>query len=330
MRIRHWQGLKITGALAAAILTSTLWPAQARAQAAEDALAIFPADTQQFAYTNLRELRDNPQFPLIEDRLLSPQLKSLEEFLVPVGINPQKDIDEVVLGWRGSVTDTARFFGIAEGEFDPDTVDNYFASNRLPVQHYLGYNLYGFGSGAARDDILFAFLSSNEAAFGRFDDIKALLDVHAGSKPPLSSNQQFSDWENGLEGSAAQWGIATGRAAANEAIPWLTAGRKLTVDANALFEPIKAVLYHVDWQSGVAAHLTVICESAQAAQGLDQLLSLLRTARMPAGAAPPAALGVVRSMQIQTDGSKLKLDATASLSDLSQLLNAPPSSSGRR
>jgi hypothetical protein len=312
----------------AALLGVVLCVDNARAQgAAQDGLAVFPADTQQFAYSNLSELRSNPQYPLIRDHLLSPELRSLEEFLVPAGINPEKDINDVVLGWRGDVKDTSRFFGIAEGEFDSDRVQNYFVTNKLPIQHYLGYDLYGFGSGASRTDLYFTFLSAEEAAFGRIGDLKALLDVHAGTSPPLSSNTKFNDWENELEGTAPQWGIATGQAAANEAMPWLAAGRKLDVNATALFGPIKAVLYHVDWQNGVVAHLSVLCQGPQSAQGLSQLLTLLRNARPAANGnsvLPTATVQVLQAMQFQVNGSRLELDATASLNDLTQLLNAPP------
>ena len=83
--------------------------------AGQDALAIFPADTQQMAYTNLAALRAVPQYPLIHAHLLSAQLRNLETLLKSAGVDPEKDVNELVLGWRGQVQDTTRFFGLAEG-----------------------------------------------------------------------------------------------------------------------------------------------------------------------------------------------------------------------
>lgn len=276
------------------------------------------------AYTNLAELRQVPQFPLIQAHLLNPQLRNLESLLQAAGINPNKDINELVLGWRGQVQDTARFFGLAEGSFDPDQIHEFFVNNKMPIQHYGGYDLYGFGSGAPRTAIFFTFLGSSTAEFGRLEDLKALIDVQNATRPALNSNPDFRRWEGDLQGLAPQWGIATGLAAANEAIPWLTQGKKISVDPTPLFGSIKAVLYRVDWGSQIMAHLSIICRSPAAANGLGQLLTLLRDAQPAVKRdVSPALSQILQNMSVRANGSHLDLDASASISDLSQLLNAP-------
>ena len=55
--------------------------------AGSDALASFPADTQQMAYTNLATLRTVPQYPLIQAHLMSPQLRNLETLLQSAGVD---------------------------------------------------------------------------------------------------------------------------------------------------------------------------------------------------------------------------------------------------
>lgn len=297
--------------------------------AGEDALAKFPADTQQMAYTNLAELRQVPQFPLIQAHLLSPELRNLENLLKAAGIDPNKDVNELVLGWRGQVQDTARFFGLAEGSFDPDQIHEFFVNNKMPVQHYGGYDLYGFGSGAPRTAMFFAFLSGSTAEFGRMEDLKALIDVQNATKPALNSNPNFRRWEGDLQGLAPQWGIATGLAAANEAIPWLTQGKKISVNPSALFGSVKAVLYRVNWGDQIMAHLSIICQNPEAANGFSQLLTLLRNAQPEIKKdVSPALSQILQNMSVSVNGSHLDLDASASISDLSQLLNAPAGSTG--
>jgi hypothetical protein len=292
--------------------------------AGQDALATFPADTQQVSYTNLADLRSVPQYPLIRAHLLSAQLRNLEELLKSAGVNPEKDVNELVLGWRGQVQDTTRFFGLAEGSFQTEQVHEFFVTNRMPIQTYSGYDLYAFGSGAVRTDLFFTFIDSSTAAFGRLGDLKALLDVRNAERPPLNSNSDFRRWEGDLEGLAPQWGIATGQAAANEAIPWLTQGKKVQIDPSALFGSVKAVLYRVNWDSEATAHLSIICQNAEAANGFGQLLLLLRNAQPTAtNSIAPALSQLLQNIQVQVDGSKINLDASASVSDLTQLLNAP-------
>ncbi len=299
--------------------------------AGEDALAKFPADTQQMAYTNLAELRQVPQFPLIQAHLLSPQLRNLESLLRAAGIDPDKDVSELVLGWRGQVQDTTRFFGLAEGSFNTDRIHEFFVNNKMPIQHYGGYDLYAFGSGAPRTAMFFTFFDSSTAEFGRLVDLKALIDVRNATKPALNSNPDFRRWEGDLEGLAPQWGIATGLAAANEAIPWLTQGKKIAVDPSALFGSVKAVLYRVNWGSEIMAHLSIICQNPEAANGLGQLLNLLRNAQPAVKKdVSPALSQILQNMNVNVDGSHLDLDASASISDLSQLINAPVTRGGQQ
>jgi hypothetical protein len=297
--------------------------------AGQDALASFPADTQQMAYTNLATLRTVPQYPLIEAHLMSPQLRNLENLLKSAGIDPDTQVNELVLGWRGEAQDTTRFFGLAEGDFDPNQIHQYFVNNRMMVQRYAGYDLYAFGSGSARTDMFFSFVDSSRAIFGRLADIKALIEVRNASRPALNSNSDFRRWEGDLDGVAPQWGISTGPAAANQAIPWLTQGKKIQIDPSALFGSVRAVLYRVDWGSQIMAHLSIICRNAEAANGFNQLLSLLRSAQPAVSKnVSPALSQILQNMNVQVDGSKLSLDSSASISDLAQLLNAPTSNSG--
>src|SRR5438552_107669 len=84
------------------LLGALLFPAKIRGQGiARNALSSFPADTHQFVYTNLDQLRNSSQYPKIRQRLFGGQLGSFADFLRSAGADPEKDVDEVVLGWRG-------------------------------------------------------------------------------------------------------------------------------------------------------------------------------------------------------------------------------------
>jgi len=297
--------------------------------AGQDALASFPIDTQQMAYTNLADLRQVPQYPLIQAHLMSPQLRNLENLLKSAGVDPNKDVNELVLGWRGEAQDTTRFFGLAEGSFQPDQIHEFFVNNKMPIQRYSGYDLYAFGSGTARTDMFFTFIDNTKAEFGRLGDLKALIDVRNSARPPLNSNADFRRWEGDLDSLAPQWGISTGPAAANQAIPWLTQGKKIQIDPSALFGSVKAVLYRVNWGSQIMAHLSIICQNPEAANGFGQLLSMLRSAQPAAQKSmSPALAQILQNMNVQVDGSQLNLEASTSVDDLAQLLNAPVANQG--
>ncbi len=322
------RGLHLSLFLAVTLAALRAQPVRAQS-AAQDALAMFPSDTQQFAFSDLSQLRSLPQFPLILSSLVGPELRSLESGLRPAGIDTTRDVQQLVLGWRAGAS-SASFFGIAEGNFNADQVQQYFVRQRLPLQAYQGYYLYPVGAGSPRTRMYVTFLNSSTAAFGRLEDVKALIDVQNNTLSSLDSNNDFVRWEGDLDGTAPQWGIATGPAAANQALPWLMAGKGVPGNLSSMFAPIKAVLYRVNWSQadGVSLHLSVHCQNLQAAAGLNQLFTLLHnSASSPAAAnaqLSPAVAQVLQNLQVSTDGSRLDLDMTAPITALAQLLNSVP------
>jgi hypothetical protein len=290
-------------------------------QAARAGLAIFPADTQQVAYSNFAQLRFSPDYPQFRQHVLYQQFRGFQEFLRSVGVDPEKDVDEVMLGWRGESVSGPGSFGVAAGRFEPDKVRGFFTKTQLPVQSYAGFDLLAFGSGWDSADTFFTFLDSSLAAFGRLHDLKALLDVREGSADALDTNQTFRSYEAELEETAPQWGILTGKAAANVAASWLAGGKKNTIDMTAFLQPVQAVLYRVDWDGGFTAHIAVICKTAESAAGLYQLLNTLKSA--PAFSASGGGSGpgpLLQNLDARQDGSRLELSASGPAEALDQLL----------
>jgi len=290
-------------------------------QAASYALACFPADTQQIAYSNFAQLRSSPDYPQIRQHVLFQQMRGFQEFLHSVGINPEKDVDEVVLGWQGQSPSGPGSFGVAAGRFEPDKVAEFFTKSQLPVQSYSGFNLYAFGSGADMEDTFFTFLDSSLAAFGRLHDLKALLDVQQGNAPALGTNQTLQGYEEELEGTSPQWGILTGRAAANVATPWLNGGKKTTVDLTVFMQPVQAVLYRIDWDGGFTVHISVVCKSPESAAGMSQFLNLLKSAPIfsaAGGGSEPSP--ILQNLDARQEGSRLELTASGPADALDQIL----------
>ena len=289
-------------------------------QAAYAGLASFPADTQQVAYLNLAELRSSPDYPQIRQHVLSQQLHGFQLFLRSVGVDPEKDIDEVALGWRGETLSGSGSFGVAAGRFEPDKVQQFFSKTQLPLPSYRGFNLFAFGSGADPEDTFFTFLDSSLAAFGRLHDLKALIDVREGSADGLDKNQTFRGYETELEETAPQWGILSGKAAANAAVPWLAGGKKTTADMTAFLEPVQAVLYRVDWDGGFTAHISVVCKTPETAAGLFQLLNILKSAPSPVASGGSGTASLLQNLDARQSESRLELTASGPADALDQIL----------
>ncbi len=317
-------------------LAALLFPAHLSGQfLGRDALSNFPADTQQLAYTNLAELRGLPNYPKLRERLLNRQMASFEDLLRSMGMEPERDTDEVVMGWRGDVTDASAFFGLAAGRFEPQRAHDFYARSKLPARQYEGLELYAFGSGQDRADWFFAFPTASLAVFGRLNDVKAVLDTRAGTRPALDSKSEMVNWEAELEGRAPQWGLTTGRGAVNLAAPWLGAGNRSGVDPSAILGPLQAVLYSITWSEGFNAQLSFLCQSAETADALAKLLKLWQQNQPPMAGQPSssggrAAIPVSFSLfDVQSNGLRVELNLAGPLETLDPILRGPGSVPGR-
>jgi hypothetical protein len=276
-----------------------------------EALTTFPADTLQVAYTNLADLRSLAIYPQIRQRILNRQLKAFEDFLRPMGIEPEKDIDEVMLGWRGEVMGPSAYLGMAAGRFQPGLIQQYFDHTGLPVQQYNGANLYAFGSGTDPDDLFFTFFDTSLAAFGRLSDVKAMVDARQGTTNALNTNSDYVSWQGELDGSAPQWGIVNGKSAANMAAAWMAPAGQKSVDLSSLSRSVRALLYHIQWDTGFSTQLVMVCNTPESAAGFATLLGLLQQAAQKSAPASGTALPpILQSIETHRDGARLELDVS--------------------
>jgi hypothetical protein len=290
-------------------------------QLPQEALSTFPADTLQVAFTNLAELRSLPAYPQIRQRILSRQLRAFQDFLRPMGIDPDQDVDEVMLGWRGEIVGPSGYLGLAAGRFQPDLVQKYFDRTNLPTRAYTGANLYAFGSGSDPDDLFFTFLDSSIAAFGRLPDLKAMLDARQGSANALNANSDFVNWEGELEGTAPQWGILNGKSVSNLATSWFAGSGKKDVDFSSMGRSVRALLYRVQWDTGFSSQLILVCDSPGSAEGFATLVDLLqKAAQQPAAAGSAGLPPILQNIQAHRDGARLELDVSGPPEALGQVL----------
>jgi hypothetical protein len=309
-------------ALLLAGLWTLLFPARLAAdQLPGEALNTFPADTLQVAFTNLATLRTLAVYPQIRQRILNRQLRAFEDFLRPMGIEPEKDIDEIMLGWRGEMVGPSGYLGLAAGRFQPALIQQYIQQTALPVRQYDGADLYAFGSGGDPDDLFFTFFDSTLAGFGRLGDLKAMLDARQGSMNALNSNSDFVNWQGELDGTSPQWGILNGKSAGNLAGLWLAPSGQKNVDLSSLGRSVRALLYRVQWDSGFSAALFMVCDTPETAAGFGNLIGLLQQAsKQPTKAGGMALPTILQSIQTQRDGARLELDVSGPPEMLDQIL----------
>src|ERR1700748_742229 len=122
----------VSGGIAALCLATAL-PASA-AQLSGDARAAIPHDVQQLIVIDYRAMQNSPAAMQLRNKVMPPELKSLEKALQVSGMNDNHDVDELAFAsYRpvGATGDFTRIIGIAQGQFPLDDIMANFKKKKI-------------------------------------------------------------------------------------------------------------------------------------------------------------------------------------------------------
>ena len=199
--------MRKTALLALAVLLAAV-PAGSSALRT-DVLFLLPEESGEVAFLDLQILRASPHYALVKSRLLPARFLHFERFLGSMGVEVDKDADW--LAWAlvpaGPERPQELFLGFAQGQFEPEKVEDYYRKQKLPVVDYRGMTLYPFGSGASAEDLLFIFLDSSTAAFGTRASLELMLETRFGGHENLGKNEAIFSRIYEVNGDAPIWAV---------------------------------------------------------------------------------------------------------------------------
>jgi hypothetical protein len=282
-----------------------------------DILTLFPKDSGELAYADLKEARQFPWFAQLKAQMLPAKFKEFETFLSAAGVDPNTQVTE--LAWAmvpgkattdnggGAVPTTEQIVGIALGQFQPASAEAYFTSKKLPVVKIRTFSLFAFGGGSGPNDLFFFFLDASTAAFGQRQQLEQLIAVRYGETQGLYSNSDFSSLVDQANGGGTVWAVlnpAYTRLAMQQLIPetaQFPAAAQLT-------SKLKAMTISVKGGSGVDAKFEAVCGSTEDANTFAALLQAgLMYRKYQVGSTNPDLGQLLDSAQITPSGDRLDL-----------------------
>ena len=317
--------------IAALIAILCVLPGTARAGSlGSDILSMFPKDSGELAYANLKEARAFPWFNQLKEQMLPPKFREFETFLSSAGIDPNSQVTE--LAWAlvpnkssadtggGSVPTTDQIVGVALGQFQPSSAEAYFTSKKLPIVKVRTFSLFAFGGGSGPNDLFFFFIDSNTAAFGQRQQLEKMIGVRYGESQGLYANTDFSALVNSANGSGTVWAVlnpAYTRLAMQQLVPetaQFPAAAQLT-------SKLKAMTISVKGGSGVDAKFEAVCGSADDANTFAALLTAgLMYRKYQVGNTNPDLGALLDSASVAPAGDHLDVKLTLSDDQMQSLI----------
>jgi hypothetical protein len=275
---------RLVGACALLVLTAALGKPVKAGGVGADTIALFPKETGEFGYVDLKKARSMKWFPALQEQILPERFRQFEKFLASAGVDPNSQVDELVWGLvpegmtkndKGVSTDipaSEQTVGIAMGNYNPDTTEAYFKHQKLPTVKLDGYTLFAFGSGEGPTDLYFFFLDSSKAVFGHRPLLEKLLEIRFGRLDGLLRNEQMYNLINEANGAGVVWAVLDAgytRLAMSQLAPEV----QQFPEAAAMIQRMQALIITATASSGVDSKFQAVCGSTQDANTLSQLVA---------------------------------------------------------
>ncbi|MGE3178320.1 MAG: hypothetical protein AB7O32_12710 [Vicinamibacterales bacterium] len=296
-----------------------------------DEMRFVPKDATLVAFANVQEVMTSDLRQKMRDGGLLPG-RGAGTLQGETGINPETDIDRVVLGsvpGDGPAGPASDGVLLARGRFDAVRIERAMRDRGARVEEYKGVRIItaprradprpdGRGPGgqpAASPTLALAFLEPGLIAFGEEGQVRRAVDTGRGGESVLANDQLITRirpvegqtlWAVGrLEGLPTER-VTGGMLGQLPPISWFTASGRI--------------------DAGVKAHVTAETLDEAAANGLrDVVRGLMAIGRMQAGSRPELQ-ALIQSVQIGGSGQAVTLSFDLSPQTLDMLANGlrPP------
>jgi hypothetical protein len=263
---------------------------------ASSARSMVPSEIQQLIGVDYRALKDSPTAQQLKDQVLPPDLKSFEASLKAVGIDAERDVDQLNFVSFRTPKVGIQTVCIAQGSFSAKAVLKKFRVKKILPAKYGTTHVYPMDSG-----FVMTFLDDNTLAFGSEASLHSALDAQQGKRQSLDSNPQMSEQMAAVDGSPV-WSVldqegtqAMMRSALGDA--------SKVADYDTVKKRVLASRYTMSFQSGVNFDLNVLTADTMTAATLSSLLKAgILFKKMNASASEKTALDATT---VDSDGANL-------------------------
>lgn len=274
---------------------------------------VIPSTVQQVISVDYRTLKNSDTAMALKAQVLPPSLKEFEENLKSVGIDPEKDADQLAFASYRGAKQEVRVVGVAQGSFSSKTVLKKMKLNKIKPLKYHDSDIYPMSNGMEM-----TFLDDNTLLFGDGAALKGALDTRDGYTPGLDSNSQVADLMGAVE-SGTVWSVLDQQGTQNMLISALGDAGKLA-DFDMVKKRVQGSRYAMNFVNGVTFDLDVVTADSITAGTLSSLVKAGVLFRKMT--ATPVEKVALENVVVNSDSSNLQMHFKANDKQFQSLLHS--------
>jgi hypothetical protein len=260
--------------------------------------SVIPADVQQVISVDYRALKNSDTAQALKNQVLPEGLKQFESALKGIGIDSEKDLEQLTFASFRTPKNGVQIVGVAQGPFPFKAVMKKMAAQKIKGTKYHNSVMYPMDSG-----MLMTFLDDSTLLFGLKGAVQSALDARDGYTSNLDSNSQMADMMSAVD-SAPVWSILDQQGTQNMMRSALGDASKIA-DYETVKKRLLASRYTMNFQNGVNFDLNVLTSDSMTAATLSSLVKAgMLYKKMNASPTEKMAL---ESVTVDSDSSNLQL-----------------------
>jgi len=276
--------------------------------------AVVPADIQQLISVDYRALHDSPTAMALKEQVLPESLKQFEKALKGVGIDSERDVDQLTFAAYRQGKQGVKVVGMAQGSFSSTVVLKRMKLKKIVPTKYRDAAIYAMGG----NGMVMTFLDENTLLFGDDSAIKGALDARDGYAQTLDSNSQMADMMAAVDSSPV-WSLLDQQGTQNMMRSALGDASKVA-DYDTVKKRLLGSRYTMDFSSGVNFNLDVITSDSITAATMSSLVKAgMLYKKMSAS---PVEKVAIDALTVDSDSSKLVLHFKADDKQFQALLKS--------
>ena len=277
------------------------------------ARSAIPSTVQQIISVDYRTLKNSDTAMALKAQVLPPSLKEFEDRLKSIGIDPERDADQLTFAsYRGAKAEV-RVVGIAQGSFSSKTVLKKMRLSKIKPAKYHDTDIYPMSNGMEM-----TFLDDNTLLFGDGGALRGALDTRDGYTAGLDSSSQVADMIGPVE-SGTVWSVLDQQGTQNMLISALGDAGKLA-DFDMVKKRVQGSRYTMNFTNGVTFDLDVVTSDSVTAGTLSSLVKAGVLYRKMT--ATPIEKVALENVSVNSDSSDLQMHFKADDKQFQSLLHS--------
>lgn len=262
------------------------------------ARSAIPGDIQQIISVDYRALRNSDTAQALKQQVLPENLKQFEGALKGVGVDPEKDVDQLTFVSYRTAKQGVKIVGIAQGVFPVKTFLKKMRLQKVKALKVRNMNIWPMSDGMDM-----TFLDDSTLLFGDRSAVQGALDARDGYSNALDSNSQINDMMGSVD-SGMVWSVLDQQGTQNMMRSALGDAARLA-DYETVKKRLLGSRYTMNFANGVNFDLDVITSDSVTAGTLSSLVKAgVLYKKLNASPTEKVALD---SVTVDSDSSKLQL-----------------------